>query len=145
MRTVVAFLMCFALLLGMTGCTSSPKSPDQPVVKKLKIDPDLLSAVTLGTKAATKYAFKKWTEKDPAAAAECAQRLKKNLEADIIPYFSGKIDLKTSAEVQAFLQASLFDTLPEPVKSAVIAAFGVLDYYLPIPDAKTYLNKDQQD
>jgi len=130
--------MCLCLLFLCSACTKTTK----PLGPKA-IDPEVLTTITNVTQSGVSLALFEWAKKNPAAAKECATNLSSNLTQQLLPYFQGQAKLKTAAEVQQFLQTSLCDKLPVEVRVAIVACFGIVDKYLPIPDDKTYLNQDQ--
>jgi hypothetical protein len=124
----------------LTGCSLSKSDSTTPVVK---VDPNIVAAIKAVFKTGATLGLAEWAKTDPAAEQECAKSLGDNLTTTILPYMKDKGTILSSKEVEAFLQSSLCDKLPPVVKTALIAAFAVLDFYLPIPDAKTYLNASQ--
>jgi len=117
-------VLCGLVLLAgamLTGCTS----PTPPQIER---------AVGIVAYNGTYQGLKYWAKTEPASATEAATALKRNLNEEIIPYLNGA-ELKSSAEINEFINSSLFKNVPEAVKEAVVAAAEVLDLYLPIPSA----------
>lgn len=133
--------LCLCLLFLCSACTKSTK-PDKPIGSKA-IDPEVLTTITNVTQSGVSLALFEWAKKNPAAAKECATNLSSNLTQQLLPYFQGQAKLKTTAEVQQFLQTSLCNKVPVEVKVVIVVCFGIVDKYLPIPDDKTYLSQDQ--
>lgn len=153
MRKTAVF--CSVLLfvsMMMTGCKKV--DPTAPVINNdtanindwiNKNKPAIVKAVNTVADIGTNKGLQQWAKKDPAAAKECAQALSKNIDENLLPYFKDGAPLLTSAEVQELLDSSLCGKLPDVVKEAIVAASAVLDFYIPIPDAGTYLTQDQME
>jgi hypothetical protein len=108
-----------------------------------KVDPEVIkTALRMGGKRGANYGLKKWGEKEPASANECAIALATNIKGTLVPYLDGG-KLPVSAEVQAMINSTLFKNVNPAVKEAVIAVSVALDAVLPVPDTKTYLTPDQ--
>lgn len=154
-RWFLTALFAAMLVFSVPGChekesdeTVAPVTPVAPVVQPTKptkpqdIDPTVLTAVRFTAQAGTQVGFKQWAKKNPDLAKDTAATTVKMTD-DLIAYFKDDSKLKTAQEAQNVLQMKLFDKLVPEVKIAVIAAFAVLDVYLPIPSSTTYLNKNQ--
>lgn len=126
--TAALATMLVAALMVTPGC--SKPSPD--TIKK---------ALRLAGKEGSRFGLKKWAEEKPEAARETATTLKKNIDEVLLPYLNGG-QLPSSAEVQAFIQSSLFKDVDQKVKDAIILASVALDAALPIPGADTYLKAE---
>ncbi len=126
-----AMLVAFVLMtVGLPGCDS-------------KVDPEVVrTALRMTGKYGSNFGLKKWAEKEPAAAKECATTLGANIKGTLIPYLEGG-NLPSSAEVQAFINSSLFKKINPAVKEAIVAASVALDAVLPVPKADTYLTTEQ--
>jgi len=125
-----ALMVLATILLVLPGCDK-------------KVDPEVIrTSLRLTGKYGSAFGLKKWGEKDPASAKECATALSANIKGVLIPYLDGQ-NLPSSAEVQAFINSSLFKNVNPAVKEAIVAASVALDAVLPIPKADTYLNADQ--
>jgi len=131
----VTSLMVVALMA--TGCGDSTGD----FIKKNK--PLVMKTLSLAGKIGANEGLKQWAKKDEAAAKEAAAALNRNLKEEVLPYFEGE-GLKTSAEVNEFINSSLFKDVPDEVKLAIVTAAEVLDYYLPIPGSEN-LNEDHKD
>ena len=116
-RTFVAGSLIASLFL-LSGC---------------KIDPN--QVIALASYNGTYQGLRLWAKKHPAEANEAATALSRNLRDEIIPYLNGA-ELKPSAEINEFIQSSLFKNVPEDIKNVVIVVATVLDEYLPIPSAQ---------
>ena len=125
-----AMLVAFTLMVvGMTGCDK-------------KVDPEVVrSALRLTGKYGSNFGLKKWAEKDPKSAKECATALSANIKGTLIPYLDGG-NLPSSSEVQAMINSSLFKNVNAAVKEAIVAASVALDAVLPVPKADTYLTAE---
>jgi len=97
-----------------------------------KIDPN--QVIALAAYNGTFQGLKLWAKKHPAEATEAATALSRNLKDEIIPYLNGA-ELKPSAEIDEFINSSLFKNVPESIRNFVQVAASVLDEYLPIPSA----------
>jgi hypothetical protein len=108
-----------------------------------KVDPEVIkTALRMSGKYGVNFGLKKWGEKEPAGAKECAVALSTNIKGTLIPYLDGG-KLPVSTEVQAMINSTLFKNVNPAVKEAIIAASVALDAVLPVPDAKTYLTPEQ--
>lgn len=107
------------------------------------VDPATLEMIRAVTSAGADFGLCEWGKKDPASAKECANNLSKNINDQLIPYLDQKGTLTTTAEMQQLLQTSIFDKVPPVVKSALIAASSLLDYYLPCPEVVIYTTPNQ--
>ena len=134
MKTFAVMLACS--LLCLCGCAGG-----DPTLKK--IDPTVLALVKDAADAATVYGLSELAKKDPTVAASVAVGTSSSIADNILPYLKSQGQLKTAKEVEDYLSTAMCDKLPAQVKLAIISAFGVLDLYLPVPDAKTYLTADQ--
>lgn len=112
-------LVCLPLL--MLGCKKP--TPEQ-----------IEAAISVVAYNGTYQGLKYWAKTNPAGATEAATALSRNLKDEIIPYLNGA-SLKTSAEINEFINSSLFKNVPDQIKSTIIAAAAILDLYLPIPSA----------
>lgn len=92
----------------------------------------ILATLKLTASKGTQAGLKKWSKSNPDAAKEAATALARNLKDQVLPYLDGE-ELKASAEVNEFINSSLFKDVPDEIKSAVVAAAEILDLYLPIP------------
>jgi len=128
--------ICFAL--------SSCKVDHQNVVK----------AIRIGVQAAIELGFTQWKKKDPQAVKETSKALNKSINEDILPWIKGQAtleldrreeELKSSTEVQIFLNSSIMKNLPEEARLAILAASVILDMYLPVPDVNKKLTQEQVD
>lgn len=140
MRSIAILFAVFALsfmTVNMTGCGDNTVD----IIKKNK--EKILVLLEKAAQAGAEFGLKKWSEKDPAAAKEAAVALARNLKDEILPYLNGE-ELHTSAEINEFINSSLFKKVPDEVKSAIVAAAVVLDLYLPIPGSEN-LTEDQRD
>lgn len=117
-------------LIGLSGCDK-------------KVDPEVIrTSLRLTGKYGSAFGLKKWGEKDPDSAKECAAALSANIKGTLIPYLDGG-NLPASSEVQAMINSSLFKNVNPAVKEAIVAASVALDAVLPVPAADKYLDKDQ--
>lgn len=108
-----------------------------------KVDPEVIkTALRMSGKYGANFGLKKWGEKEPAGAKECAVALATNIKGTLIPYLDGG-KLPASSEVQAFINSSLFKNVNPAVKEAIVAASVALDAVLPVPKADTYLDANQ--
>jgi len=108
-----------------------------------KVDPEVIkTALRMSGKYGANFGLKKWGEKEPASAKECATALATNIKGTLIPYLDGG-NLPASSEVQAFINSSLFKNVNPAVKEAIVAASVALDAVLPVPKADTYLDANQ--
>jgi hypothetical protein len=108
-----------------------------------KVDPEVIkTALRMSGKYGANFGLKKWGEKEPAGAKECAVALSTNIKGTLIPYLDGG-NLPSSTEVQAFINSSLFKNVNPAVKEAIVAASVALDAVLPVPKADTYLDANQ--
>jgi hypothetical protein len=139
MRNPSVGLSVGVLLAVSLFATSCDNAGD--VIAKNK--PIILKTLTLAGKLGSYEGLKRWAKSDEAAAKEAAAALSRNLKDVILPYFEGE-DLKTSAEVDEFINSSLFNNLPDEVKLAIVTAAEVLDFYLPVPGSDK-LTVDQRD
>lgn len=143
-----AFVMCVMLAFpfGMTGChqdeSTDPVNPPAPTVVK-DIDPAILTLEQTITEAGSLYGLTEWAKKDPNSAKELATNLSSNITQQLLPFVQGAAKLKTVAEVQQLLQTSVFAKVPIEVKLALVSACAVLDLYVPIPEAATFMTKNQ--
>jgi hypothetical protein len=142
--TAMVVTLGFVMMMPvtMTGCSDEQKEKIEEVIKKNK--DNIVKGIYVTAKSGAKIGLSKWAEKKPEAAKETAAALARNIENELIPYFEGG-DLKASAEIQEFINSSLFKDIPDEVKFAVVAAASVLDVYLPVPDSETYLEQDHVD
>lgn len=128
-------LMLYGAIIACTLTLQSCKAPDKDTIVK---------SLNTGASYATSFGLDKWANKDKPAATECATALSKNIKDVLVPYLNnGK--LPSSAEVQAFINSSLFNDLKPEIKDLIVAASLALDAVLPIPSANVYLNQDQVD
>lgn len=130
----IAYPLLFAaialtVMVTVPGC--SKPSPD--FIRK--------SLSTTGEQG-TAFGLKKWAQTQPDSAKETANALKDNINNVLLPYLNGST-LPSSAEIQAFINSSLFKNVPDSVKEAIILASLALDSALPIPGSDTYLDADQ--
>jgi hypothetical protein len=139
MRNPGVGLSAAVLLAVSLASTSCDNAVD--VIKQNK--PIILKTLTLAGKLGSYEGLKRWAKSDEVAAKEAAAALSRNLKDSILPYFDGE-DLKTSAEVDEFINSSLFKNIPDEVKLAIVTAAEVLDFYLPVPGSDK-LNVDQRD
>ena len=150
MRNLAVVLFAFCLVIP-AGCKGTSQTPDGPTLGQdinvyiAKNKTSILTVVKLAAEVGTERGLKEWAKKNPAAAAEAAVALNKNINDVLYPYFKDAGKMMTAEEVQELLDSSLFNNVPDVVKVAVIAASAVLDFYLPIPDSGTYLTQDQKD
>lgn len=108
-----------------------------------KVDPEVIkTSLRMTGKYGTAFGLKKWGEKDPASAKECATALSANVKGTLIPYLDGG-KLPVSTEVQAMINSSLFKNVNPAVKEAIVAASVALDAVLPVPKADKYLTVDE--
>lgn len=108
-----------------------------------KVNPEVIrSGLRLTGKYGSAFGLKKWGEKDPTSAKECATALAANIKGTLIPYLDGG-NLPASSEVQAMINSSLFKNVNPAVKEAIVAASVALDAVLPIPAADKYLDANQ--
>lgn len=115
--------------VGLSGCDK-------------KVDPEVIrTALRMSGKYGSNFGLKKWAEKDPGSAKECATALAANIKGVLIPYLDGG-NLPASSEVQAFISSSLFKGVNPAVKEAIVAASVALDAVLPVPKADTYLTAE---
>ncbi len=139
---VFILLVALSLPLMFVGCSKNKKEEVAEVIRDNK--PLILNVVTLGSEKGIQAAFKKWAEKDEAAANEAALLIASDFEANVIPYLEGNADFKTQDQVNTFLESSVSDKLPDEAKLAIESAFAVLDLYLVVPEANT-LKEDYLD
>ncbi len=134
--------MLLAVVAGsvavIPGCS---KEDVQQTVEQNK--PAILRLVELGASRGSLEGLKAWAKKNPDAAAEAATALASNLE-NVLEYLNGGT-FGSSEEVETLMSTSLFNNVPDDVKTAIMAASAVLDLYLPVPSAETSLNQDQID
>lgn len=121
---------------SMTGCGG--QKPGE-ILEENK--PLVLKTIALAAKQGSYQGLKAWEKKKPEAAMEAATALAKNIDEELLPYLNGG-DLGSSAEISELLDSSLFKNVPDEVKITIQAAAAVLDLYLPIPAAETYLKED---
>lgn len=141
---LVMLTAVFVMGLSFTGCSTSGTTDAKitEIIQQNKAT--ILKAIEAISHSGVDAAFKKWTKADPAAAAEAATALNKNITEQLLPYFGGA-QLKSSAEVQEFLNSSLFKNVKDEVRTAIVAAAVVLDIYLPVPSTTDKLTQDQVD
>jgi hypothetical protein len=130
----VLAIACMAVALYTTGCGET--------IEKNK--PLIIKGLELAGKFGADRGLKEWAKKQPDSAKETAEKLNKNLKEEILPWLDGEGKLKSSAEVNEFINSSLFKDLPGEVKDAIVMASAVLDVYLPIPSADK-MNEDTRD
>ena len=133
--------LAIAVMLCLSGCSLTTSDPSSPTIKK--INPDVYPVVTAAAQLGTSAGLNALVKKNPTVANSIATAASTNISTNILPYLNNGATLLTSAEIETYLQTAMFDKLPDEVKTAVVAAFAVLDLYLPIPDSKTYLTADQ--
>lgn len=115
----------------LSGCETPKPTPDQ-----------IRSILKSAGKSGSYYGLKKWAEKQEGPAKECASTLSANITGTLIPYLDGG-SLPSSAEIQAFINSSLFKGVDPAVKEAILAASIALDAVLPIPAAGKFLGADE--
>lgn len=127
---LVSFVFLVSMPAIMTGCGDGK-------VKEIeeKNRDKILKILQMAARRGAIEGLKAWAKKDEAAAKEAAEALARNLKDEILPYLDGE-ELHTSAEVNEFINSSLFKDIPDEVKDAIVAAAVVLDIYLPIPSAE---------
>lgn len=130
------------LTLCLCGCLG-PKTGGNPALKK--IDPTVLTLVKDAATTATVYGLRELNKKDPTVAKSVAVGTSSSIADNLLPYLKGQAQFKTVKEVENYLSTAMCDKMPAEVKLAILAAFGVVDLYLPVPDAKTYLTANQID
>jgi preprotein translocase subunit SecF len=135
MKKIFVLLVALSMPFTFLGCSKNKKEEVAEVIRDNK--PLILSIVTLGSEKGIQVAFKKWAEKDEAAANEAAILISSDFEANVIPYLDGDADFKTQDQVNTFLESSVSDKLPDEAKLAIESAFAVLDLYLVVPEAGT--------
>lgn len=145
-------MICLLFISVLSGCsTTSNLPPDTSISTPEKINDyirknksTIIKTIGNVTPLGVNQGFKQWAKKNSAAATEAATALSNNIETQLVPYFDGD-KMMTSGQVQDLLETSLFNKVPDEAKLALVTAFAVLDYYLPVPDSATYLTKDQKD
>ena len=126
MRRIFSILGFATIPFLFSGCGSSTViEHNQDTINKI---------VNIAAYNGAYQGLKLWAKKDNAAALEAATALSKNLKDEIIPYVNGG-DLHTSAEIDEFINSSLFKNLPDDIKDTIVAAASILDAYLPVPSA----------
>ena len=145
-KTIAAVVMFLVAFTTLPGCNSTAIPTSQDIGAYIKTHKaSIIDLIKMGAEVGTDNGLKAWAKKNPAGATEAAISLSKDVSDQLLPYFKDGSKLMTAEEVQALLDSTLFDKVPDEVKIAVIAASAVLDYYLPIPDSGTYLTQDQKD
>lgn len=127
-RIVLVFCLVFVSFL-FTGCSDKVHTTienNQETINRI---------VNVAAHDGAYQGFKLWAKKDNAAAMEAATALSKNLNSEVIPYLDGA-DLHTSAEINEFINSSLFKNVHEEIKDTIVIASGILDVYLPVPSAE---------
>jgi len=81
--------------------------------------------------------------KDPVVAKSVATATSASIADNILPWLKDQAKFKSVKEVEDYLSTAMCNKIPEQVKLAILAAFGVLDLYLPVPDAKIILTANQ--
>lgn len=114
------------LSLGLLGCGNGGNIIDEGTIVK---------TIEIAAEQGAYQGLKQWNKENPDAAMEAAQALSRNLKEKVIPFLDGEAELKSSDEVNEFINSSLFKDVPDTVKNAITAAAAVLDLYLPIPGA----------
>jgi hypothetical protein len=138
MLTTSMTIVLAGMVVAIPGCSEADVAA---AIKKNK--PLILQTVQIASSRGSQEGLKAWAKKKPEAAKEAADALAKNLD-DILAYLNGGT-LGSSEAVDTFINSSLFNNVPDEVKTAVLAASAVLDLYLPVPSADTALNQDQLD
>jgi hypothetical protein len=126
----ICTLITLLSVIMLTGCGDG-KIEDIEEKHRDKI----LKILQMAAKRGAIEGLKAWAKKDEAAAKEAAEALARNLKDEILPYLDGE-ELHTSAEVNEFINSSLFKNIPDEIKDAIVAAAVVLDVYLPIPSSE---------
>lgn len=141
--------LCVLALVLIPGCDAGkllPPSDPVEFAKWLSKNKATISSIVHdAAEFGTKKGLDAWAKKDPAGAKEASIALSKNIREQVLPYFKDGSKLLTAAEVKQFMTSSLFNSVPDVVKIAVISASAVLDFYCPIPDSASYLTQDQKD
>ncbi len=140
-KMLVGTALVAILVGGMLFVPGCSKEQVQETVHNNK--PAILRLVEVGASRGSLEGLKAWAKKNPDAAKEAATALSLNLE-NFLEYLNGG-HLGTSEEVESLMSSSLFNNIPDEVKTAILAASAVLDLYMPIPSAETSLNEDQVD
>jgi len=141
-KALVLCSLCFFIVLPpalLVGCGDNASD----IIKKHH--EEIVLGIQIGVMKAAEYGFKKWNDADPAACKEAATKLAKNISEQIKPWIQGDGKLKSSQEIQEFVNSSLFKNLPQEALDAIVAAAAVLDVYLPTPDVNEKLTEQQID
>lgn len=128
----VCAVSLMALLLASCSKTDTP-APADPVAQHQQDVAKRAKLIQAASQSAAGIGLTEWSKKEPDAAKEAAAALAKNIKEVLLPYFADKAALATSAEVQAFLNSSLFKDMNPTMKNAIITASTVLDLALPVP------------
>jgi len=135
-------------LLFIPSCANNFIPPTDPVALAAWISKNkttIEDVISTAAEYGTQKGLQQWAKTDPAGATEAAKDLSQNITNDILPYFKDGSKMLTAAEVKQLLASSLFKKVPPIVKTAIVAASAVLDYYCPIPDSGSYLTQDQKE
>jgi len=127
-RTAVGLLVMGILAASLVSCKSDPANTRL--------------ALSMAGKEGALLGLKQWAKKDAPAATECAVALRENITKSLLPYLDGG-KLPSSSEIQAAINSTLFKKVPDEVKDTILTASLILDSFLPVPGADTYLNADQ--
>lgn len=125
---VPACLVAMVLVMSLNGCKADPSA--------------IRKSIEVSAQATSLYGLKKWGKTKPDAAKECATTLLDNINTELMPYMDGA-QLRTSAEIAAMLNSSLFKKIDPDIKDLIESASIILDEVLPVPSPTTYLNQDQ--
>lgn len=141
MKYALSALVCLFLAFGSAGCSGINKEK----LGEYYIDnkPLFLAGIQVAANKGTEKGLKAWAKKAPDAANEAATALIENITVEILPFLEGTGEFKTRNEIEAVLDSSVFDKFPDETKEFILAAFNLLDTYLPVPDATEKLKPEQ--
>ncbi len=140
-KIIVTPIFALALVLGSCGSqptTTVPPVDSTPTVPDYTVTANTIHAVTQTT---VSFGLTVYGGKDAVEAKAAATQIQSIVAGSILPYLNGSQGVSTAVLNTALKEN--FINLPKAAQEIITLAGALLDQYLPVPSATTFLSDAQ--
>lgn len=143
-NVILGLILVLAVSLGVLSGCSKPSNTGGGTTTNGPSPVAVANLINSGTSLTTHLGLEQWAKKNPESAKITAGEIQNIVGDLIIPYIDNNQGL-SSAAINTILKDKLINApkLPADIRNAIAVAAAVLDSYVQVPSASSYLSADE--